>query len=47
MSTVEPDLDVPGTVLHRDSPGSEQLIRPGQLNLMTALDPVRLARKAR
>ena len=25
-----------GTVLHRDSLGSEQLIRPGQLNLMTA-----------
>lgn len=25
-----------GTVLHRDSIGSEQLIRPGQLNLMTA-----------
>jgi len=27
---------VEGTVLHRDSIGSEQLIRPGQLNLMTA-----------
>src|SRR4051812_34069107 len=27
---------VRGTVLHRDSLGSEQLIRPGQLNLMTA-----------
>ncbi len=27
---------VEGTVLHRDSLGSEQLIRPGQLNLMTA-----------
>jgi redox-sensitive bicupin YhaK (pirin superfamily) len=27
---------VQGTVLHRDSLGSEQLIRPGQLNLMTA-----------
>ena len=26
-----------GNVLHRDSLGSEQLIRPGQLNLMTAL----------
>src|SRR4029078_10979989 len=25
-----------GDVLHRDSLGSEQLIRPGQLNLMTA-----------
>ena len=25
-----------GTVLHRDSLGSEQVIRPGQLNLMTA-----------
>ncbi|HEY2506858.1 MAG TPA: pirin family protein [Streptosporangiaceae bacterium] len=25
-----------GTVVHRDSLGSEQLIRPGQLNLMTA-----------
>src|SRR3954471_9019050 len=25
-----------GSVLHRDSLGSEQLIRPGQLNLMTA-----------
>lgn len=25
-----------GTILHRDSLGSEQLIRPGQLNLMTA-----------
>jgi hypothetical protein len=25
-----------GTVLHRDSLGSEQMIRPGQLNLMTA-----------
>lgn len=25
-----------GEVLHRDSVGSEQLIRPGQLNLMTA-----------
>ena len=25
-----------GNVLHRDSLGSEQLIRPGQLNLMTA-----------
>ena len=25
-----------GEVLHRDSLGSEQLIRPGQLNLMTA-----------
>src|SRR4051795_11788259 len=27
---------VSGAVLHRDSLGSEQLIRPGQLNLMTA-----------
>ncbi|HEX6569511.1 MAG TPA: pirin family protein, partial [Acidimicrobiales bacterium] len=27
---------VEGEVLHRDSLGSEQLIRPGQLNLMTA-----------
>ncbi|WP_329423923.1 pirin family protein [Streptosporangium sp. NBC_01495] len=27
---------VEGEVLHRDSVGSEQLIRPGQLNLMTA-----------
>ena len=27
---------VTGEVLHRDSLGSEQLIRPGQLNLMTA-----------
>jgi redox-sensitive bicupin YhaK (pirin superfamily) len=27
---------VSGEVLHRDSLGSEQLIRPGQLNLMTA-----------
>lgn len=27
---------VEGAVLHRDSLGSEQLIRPGQLNLMTA-----------
>src|SRR5947209_4908276 len=27
---------VDGAVLHRDSLGSEQLIRPGQLNLMTA-----------
>jgi hypothetical protein len=27
---------IAGTVLHRDSLGSEQLIRPGQLNLMTA-----------
>lgn len=27
---------VEGTVLHRDSVGSEQLIRPGRLNLMTA-----------
>jgi hypothetical protein len=27
---------VDGQVLHRDSLGSEQLIRPGQLNLMTA-----------
>ena len=26
---------IAGTVLHRDSLGSEQLIRPGQLNLMT------------
>ena len=25
-----------GEVLHRDSLGSEQVIRPGQLNLMTA-----------
>ena len=25
-----------GEILHRDSLGSEQLIRPGQLNLMTA-----------
>src|SRR5437868_13955085 len=25
-----------GEVLHRDSLGSEQMIRPGQLNLMTA-----------
>ena len=24
-----------GNVLHRDSLGSEQMIRPGQLNLMT------------
>ena len=29
-----------GEVLHRDSLGSEQLIRPGQLNLMTAGDGV-------
>jgi hypothetical protein len=27
---------VAGELLHRDSLGSEQLIRPGQLNLMTA-----------
>ena len=27
---------ISGEVLHRDSLGSEQLIRPGQLNLMTA-----------
>src|SRR4051794_32278287 len=27
---------VDGAVLHRDSLGSEQVIRPGQLNLMTA-----------
>ena len=27
---------VEGEVLHRDTVGSEQLIRPGQLNLMTA-----------
>src|SRR5262249_57054423 len=27
---------IEGNVLHRDSLGSEQLIRPGQLNLMTA-----------
>jgi len=27
---------IEGTVLHRDSLGSEQIIRPGQLNLMTA-----------
>src|SRR5689334_14349560 len=27
---------IAGTVLHRDSLGSEQVIRPGQLNLMTA-----------
>jgi hypothetical protein len=27
---------IEGTVLHRDSLGSEQVIRPGQLNLMTA-----------
>jgi redox-sensitive bicupin YhaK (pirin superfamily) len=27
---------IEGTVLHRDSLGSEQLIQPGQLNLMTA-----------
>jgi quercetin 2,3-dioxygenase len=27
---------IQGNVLHRDSLGSEQLIRPGQLNLMTA-----------
>jgi redox-sensitive bicupin YhaK (pirin superfamily) len=27
---------IDGTVLHRDSLGNEQLIRPGQLNLMTA-----------
>ncbi|HEV3068690.1 MAG TPA: pirin family protein [Streptosporangiaceae bacterium] len=27
---------IDGSVLHRDSLGSEQLIRPGQLNLMTA-----------
>lgn len=27
---------VEGSILHRDSLGSEQLIRPGQLNLMTA-----------
>jgi quercetin 2,3-dioxygenase len=31
------DLDLTdGNVLHRDSLGSEQMIRPGQLNLMTA-----------
>ncbi len=29
-----------GQILHRDSLGSEQLIRPGQLNLMTAGDGV-------
>ena len=36
-----------GNVLHRDSLGSEQMIRPGQLNLMTAppLDAVRLGRR--
>ncbi|WP_273876399.1 pirin family protein, partial [Serratia marcescens] len=27
---------IEGEVLHRDSLGSEQLIRPGQVNLMTA-----------
>ncbi len=27
---------ISGNVLHRDSLGSEQMIRPGQLNLMTA-----------
>lgn len=31
---------IEGTVLHRDSLGSEQLIRPGQLNLMAAGDGV-------
>lgn len=34
LSTVTYLLD--GQVLHRDSLGSEQVIRPGQLNLMTA-----------
>ena len=34
LSTVTYLLD--GEVLHRDSVGSEQVIRPGQLNLMTA-----------
>ena len=34
LSTVTYLLD--GQVLHRDSVGSEQVIRPGQLNLMTA-----------
>jgi len=29
-----------GEVLHRDSLGTEQLIRPGQLNLMTAVNGV-------
>ena len=31
---------VAGEILHRDSLGSEQVIRPGQLNLMTAGDGV-------
>ncbi len=34
LSTVTWVLE--GQVLHRDSLGSEQLIKPGQLNLMTA-----------
>jgi redox-sensitive bicupin YhaK (pirin superfamily) len=40
---------VKGAVLHRDSLGGEQLIRPGQLNLMTAGQgsPTRRRRPAR
>ena len=38
LSTVTYLLD--GEVLHRDSLGTEQVIRPGQLNLMTAGDGV-------
>ena len=34
--TPDGDLAATGNVLHRDSLGSEQLIRPGQLNLMTS-----------
>lgn len=37
---------VEGAVLHRDSLGSEQVIRPGQLNLMTAGDGVAHAEEA-
>ena len=37
---------VSGAVLHRDSLGSEQLIRPGQLNLMTAGNGVAHAEEA-
>src|SRR3954471_22693840 len=36
-----------GEVLHRDSLGSEQVIRPGQLNLMTAGEGVSHSEEAR
>ena len=37
---------IDGQLLHRDSLGSEQVIRPGQLNLMTAGDGVSHAEEA-